>query len=325
MNTTRYQYVIDTALRTPTLHDGVYTHQFALFSANLYQCLPDIPDTAHEQLFSRTCAHQALAMAEQGCPEQTVGLAAEPIPPSLTNTPGIIATYHLGSYRLIGRWLAAHHIPFTLVLATKVYRQQGATYQRIIRENAGKDFHFGLLDAEHPLALLHMKRALDAGHHLVVYLDGNTGAGGKKTLGRHGCEVPFLHSRLRVRTGVAHLASMMQCPIYPIVNWRNNNTNSHFYSATPIVVPPDSATRDQAAQNTMAQLYALLAEMVSRYPDQWEVWFYLHHMLALPETEQPHEIAMEGPHWLTFCHGERSYRLNRQTFQCVKMDRSSAR
>lgn len=319
MNLSHHQHLIDAALRTPTRHGGLYTRQFVLFSANLYHCLPDVPDARHEMLFSRACAHQALAVAEQRCPVQGQLLTSAPMLPALARTPGIIATCHLGSYRLVGRWLAAHRIPFALVLASAVLGQQGAAYQRIIRETAGDGFRFQLLDAEHRLALLHMRRAIDAGHHLVVYLDGNTGTGGEKAWERHGCEVPFLHGRLRVRTGVAHLASMVQCPIYPVANWRDSDWRNHFCVAPPMSVPAGRAARGHAVEDTMRALYALLGGMARRYPEQWEAWFYLHGALVLPKQERERGISSHASPWVEFAHREHRYRMNRHTLQCTRL------
>lgn len=314
-----YQQQIDAALQTPVRRRGEYTQQFALFSANLYQCLPGIPTQNHELLFAHACAHQALAIAEQGCPQQALRLAAENPFPKLLNAPGIIATFHLGSYRLIGRWLALHDIPFTLVLSADVYQQQGPIYSRIIQDSASTDFRFGLLDAEHPLALMHMKRALDEGHHLVVYLDGNTGAGGSKTIGRHGCIVPFLHGNLYVRTGVATLAAMMRCPIYPILNWRDVAGNSHFRDAEAIWITGDRTTRGNDVQNVLEQLYAWLAVVVKTFPAQWEGWFYAHHMLVHHANLLSDGRGLDGPDWITFGHREHVYQLNRRSYRCVQV------
>lgn len=309
-----HQPVIDRAWQTPVQIDGVYTHDFARFSANLYHCLPALPLERHEALFSEACAHQALAVAEQACAEQTNRLLAQPVFPELVRTPGIIATYHFGSYRLIGKWLAMHRIPFALVLASSVYRMQGPVFQEIIRKSAGEDTRFTLIDAENRLSLIHMKRALDSGHHLLVYLDGNTGAGS----GKHACEVPFLEGRLRVRAGTAYLAAMTRSPIYPIANRRNDSYQNRFEMASPIHVAAKRSMRDLAITDTMVELYGWLAGMVRDSPAQWEAWFYLHHGLVLRGAD----LSDDGGHctsWITFRHSQNGYvyRLNRRTFLCT--------
>lgn len=210
------------------------------------------------------------------------------------------------------------------MLASGVLREQGAIYQRIIRECAGYNARFILLDAEHRLALLHMRRAIDAGYHIVIYLDGNTGAGGQDALARHGHEVPFLSSRLRVRTGAAYLASMIQCPIYPVANWRDDTYQNRFCTTTPIAVPSGRAGRNQAVGETMETLYAWLAELARRHPAQWEGWFYLQDALVLPCSAEQYREADQSSPWMTFVYNKKMYRLNRRTFQCAPLDTRSS-
>lgn len=304
--------VVADAFGTAIMHaPGVYTKPFALFSANLYQCLPKIPVTLHETLYQKACAHQALAVAEQRCPHQLERLKAMNIPSHMYNQPGIVVTYHTGSYRLIGKWLAMHGFPVTLVIASGVLEQQGDTYRRLVAE-AVPGSRFDLLDAERADALLRMRAALREGRYLLVYVDGNTG-----TAPLHNTAViPFLDSELRVRTGVAHLARLMSCPIYPAINRRMPGGDTVFQCPAPLWVP-QSANKDtnrDAACSATAALYSLLAATVVKMPEQWESWFYLHEHLTLPETSTDKPADEADPAWITFRQYGRDYRLHRRFF-----------
>lgn len=306
--------VVADAMATVTLHEpGVYTTSFALFSANLHQCLPGISFAQHENLYRQACAHQALATAEQRCPHQLERLKGLEVPAMVCEQPGIVVTYHTGSYRLAGKWLALHGLPVTLVLASDVLAQQGSTYRQLVAE-AVPDGDFDLLDAERPDALLRMRAALRRGRYLLVYVDGNTG-----TAPLHNTAVIwFLNGRLRVRTGVAHLARLMQCPIYPLINRRMPGGHIEFDCLPPLQMLPcsDGVASRAGACSAMAGLYGLLAGAIAKSPAQWESWFYLHQHLVFPEIDASGASDEADPAWITCRKNGRDFLLHRRLFLC---------
>src|SRR5690606_37455538 len=74
---------------------------------------------------------------------------------------------------------------------------------------------FAILEAEDPMVIRKMVRALHQGHFLVVYVDGNMGSHGARD--RSVLTVDFLAHKIRVRTGVADVARPAGVPIYPVI------------------------------------------------------------------------------------------------------------
>src|SRR5690606_2486951 len=120
----------------------------------------------------------------------------------LRRAPGIICTYHTGSYRLICRLLAAAEMSAALLLATDVLKVQGLDFLEIYRQAAGA--HAGaelmLIDAERPTSLMAMARAAKRGLPILAYIDGNAGAGAASR-SHNLAEISFLAGRMPVRQG----------------------------------------------------------------------------------------------------------------------------
>jgi hypothetical protein len=175
--------------------------------------------------------------------------------------------------------LSDAEIPFSLLVNANVFEEES-------KQEASGGFvrDFDLIDAEQPTALLKMMRALKKGKSLFVYLDGNTGVNSGKE--KH-VVVEFMAGRLWVRKGIAVLAQLMQCPIYPLSCLRTSLYSLDYSTAEAIIPPKDKQPDPLFVQRTMQTLYKQLEEIVYTQPFQWECWLYLHQFMVLPEPAKP--------------------------------------
>jgi predicted LPLAT superfamily acyltransferase len=253
--------------------------RFELVSAALVNFLPELPFAQHAAVFERIRLNQRLSIAEQGdwsllsnlCMQGDArqGLAL------LKSKPTILCTMHTGSYRLLNLWLVREKIPFALVMGTKVLQQQGHLFREIYSSSGSDTAGLELIDAEQSRAGLQMLRALRAGKSLVLYLDGQTGAGEETAANKNNCPVRFLAQELYARKGIAWLAHVARCPLLPVLCLRRDNGEHtlHFFDKIEVEEKMD---RERFARQTTQQLYEGFGHVIAADPGQWEGWLTIH-------------------------------------------------
>ena len=265
--------------------------EFAFFCANLHNFLPQIPVYEYVTLFNRLQANRMLADLdiEHASIIQVHGWD-ETYVAKLVQRPGIICTFHTGSYRFLSLLLSKARIPISLVVAGDALKQEQhifenrfapAAYKLGIRPNV--DF----INATLPNSLIRMTRAAKQGRCLLVYVDGNTGAGtsdGKQT---NLLALPFCAQQVRVRKGTPLLAYRLGLPLYPISGTRGfinmGTEGSHrlfFKQHQPILPSPEENEHTYVARATQ-RLYRILQEVASTSPYEWEGWLNVHSNLVL--------------------------------------------
>lgn len=257
---------------------------YTFFKANVQYFMPSITKGKLEQAFKEVCLHQHLSWKDYGNERPEEQLAITGMEKSyihrLKASPGIICTYHLGSYRMINKVLTDAEIPFSLLVNATVFEEeskQGTNEASFVRS-------FDLIDAEQPSALLKMMRALKNGKNILVYVDGNTGVSSGK---ENQVMVEFMAGRLWVRKGIAVLAQLMQCPIYPLSCLRTSLYSLSYSVAEAIIPPKDKKTNSLFVQQTMQKLYKQLEKTLHTHPFQWECWLYLHQFMVPPTSVKP--------------------------------------
>lgn len=260
--------------------DNLYG-QYTIVSANLSNYLPNLDPDKHMELFVNLMIHKKVSKLEQTDMTGLQYLQAEGFWDDasnlLRNQPSIICTFHTGSYRMLNLFLAKMQIPFTLVVGNSIMQEEGNDYISIYNDAIGHKNIEGLkiIDAESPKSALLMLRELKRGRSLVLYLDGNTGAGVATSKNNNQCLVNFLHQQLFARKGIAFLAHVANVPIIPVINYRKswNDVRLKFH---PPMAPDQNIDRERFAMETTQHLYDLVSEVVRSYPEQWEAWLYLH-------------------------------------------------
>lgn len=259
--------------------------RFELVSAGLVNYLPAISADQHASVYQQLLIQQRLSVQEQFEPAALDKISCEGDAPAcllyMKQKPAIVCTMHTGSYRVLNLYLLQQGISFALVAGKTVLEQEGDAFRKMYRLLSKKEnTELQLIDAEESNAGLQMLRVLKTGKSLVLYLDGQTGAGTRTNENANSCVVDFLNQQLYVRKGIAYLAHAAKVPIIPVACYRKSMEDIRllFY---PLMPANDLMNRDEFAVATTQQLYTLFGELIAAYPEQWEGWLTIHQNVKL--------------------------------------------
>jgi len=160
--------------------------QFNLVSAGLTNYIPTINHKEHEKIYKKILMHQHLSSLEQSFFSVLDFVSYENLSDETLNLlkekPVIISTFHTGSYRIINHFLVKNQIPYSLVIARDVLKTQGEEIKRLFSEyyDGYVNNELTLIDAESSSSGIQMIREVKKGKSLLLYVDGNVGAGEKR-------------------------------------------------------------------------------------------------------------------------------------------------
>jgi lauroyl/myristoyl acyltransferase len=261
-------------------NDDNLNGQFNMVSAGLVNYLPEIDIDQHENIYKDILLHKKLSILEQ-CDytalDYTTTENSEESLDILKNNPAIICTFHTGSYRLLNLFLTKNNIPYSLVMGSDIVQQEGEVFESLYNNLPGKnaDGNFKIIKAEAANVGLQMLRELKKGRSLVLYIDGNTGAGAATTKNDNRCVVNFLQQKLFARKGIAYLAHTARIPIITAASYRVSWEDIRLKFFNPIF-PDNYKDRNAFAEDTTQKIYDLVAPLIKTYPGQWEGWLYIH-------------------------------------------------
>lgn len=134
---------------------------------------------------------------------------------------------------------------------------------------------FNVINAESPGSALQMFRELKRGKSLVIYIDGNTGAGTQTNQNENSCLISFLNQQIIARKGAGFLCHAAGVPILPVICHRNSleEITLQFFDMMYADIKEE---RNGFAEKITAKVYDMVAPFIIRHPDQWEAWLYLH-------------------------------------------------
>lgn len=286
MNLTSYiksrNNLVDNFKESLKINEVEYLHgQLNMVSAALVNYLPSVNLTEHEEIYKNILLHKKLSVLEQSIPEVMGFVKMENLTPEilsqLKEKPTIICTFHTGSYRILNLFLTQNKIPFSLVIGKDVIEQEGARfltqYNDLPGDNAADGF--SIIDAGKSNVGLQMLRELKRGRSLVLYMDGNTGAGAATTKNDNRCVVNFLNQQLFARKGIAFLAHAANVPIITVASYRKSAEDIRIKFFDPIY-PDLLQERNKFAEETTQHIYDSAASIIRIYPGQWEAWLYIH-------------------------------------------------
>ncbi len=269
--------------RTSIWENDRLSRLFHFTSAGLFHLLPDVGQGSHERIFRQILLTQQLSYLESRLNELPARLQIENLDmetDSLLKTrPVVICTYHTGSYQLVNLLLALKGVHFSLVVRRKTFREFGKEYQELYKQNNRDANGLGLIDAESGHCALQMLRALKSGRSLVIYIDGNMGAGNPGAPNTNGCEINFLNRQLIARKGLAYIAHTANVPILGAISYRPD-WNSLAIRFGDVICPSAHPDRELFSMLNTQKLYGILEEVVREYPGQWEGWLYLNNIMG---------------------------------------------
>ncbi len=317
-------------------------NDFNLVSSILSYLLPEIEVSFHDRIFRNMLTHQVLSGLEQNYPEmvQEIGLSikSKKMLTKIKASPHIIASFHTGSYRLLNHLLKQNNVPYTLVISKNGLESQGDGFINIWEATYGEKFK--MIDAEAPGALFAMIKEIKSGKSLLIYLDGNTGGGGKQIDKEKLASINFLNSIITVRKGTSYLSHISNTPIVSSVCYREDFNKIHIDFPT-YTRPNAKEHRDLYAEKVMQHIYGAFGEYVKKYPDQWEAWTYLYknipfnkNNIACPpkdityskedNTSAEKLVKFNLEHYSLFTNKEKYYVMDKQSFLSYPLEKEYA-
>lgn len=271
-----------------------YDRQHAIVSASLVNYFPRVLSDDHENIFKEILLNQRLTYFDQSqefkiSNIEFLGFSYTDLL-CLKKYPQIICTYHYGSYRLINHLLASTGISFALIVSSEVIKKQGALIKSLYAKFNSKNTSFDIIDAESRTSAIQMLRALRSGKSLVVYIDGNTGAGDSTFESNNCIEIPFLDNQIKARKGVATLSYISKTPILPFVCIRKS-VQAHIFQFGTSIRPTDFSCKDYYIRFATSKLFSFIGPYIVQNPGQWESLLYLHKFFS---PKQINESSIQG-------------------------------
>ncbi len=292
---------------------------FTLFSTNLRHCLPEVPVGRYWKYYLNLLCYRDLLLKEHdNCEaiDTAFGLKESSSEGYTGPLPAIFTSFHFGSYRSIVGILAQQRVDFVMVVNKKIYEEEQDKIRETVRRvqaTLGTEVFFDIINAEDPRAVMKMSSYLARNISLAIFADGNTGVGGEYRKDDKMARINFLGQPVFVRRGAAVLAKITRKPIVPLFVYYSEDE-----SLAPAVVfhDPISCERNEAPDEAIKKLYAVLEGYVRKYPDQWQTWFYFHKFLDIGTMrEQLDQPSSSEPACLT---GEVEF--NEDKYALFKMD-----
>ena len=267
-----------------------YLFKFTTFSASVQNILPEIPIEKHEDLFQKLLLQQVYTTFDQQFLTANDLIQTKGPIRKLVNSqhPNIYCTFHLGSYRLLTTYLYRNGIDVALLVSRGTYQEQGKDIWATIKGLQKKHNltnSFQILDAEQTSSTLQVIRELRAGTSLVIFIDGVTSTTGLNRQEDKEVQVRFGAKNVWARKGVGFLSYVTKTPIVPVISYREKNLNNVLSFLDPIV-PEADCDRETYCRLSLQHLYDSFWQYLTRYPEQWEGWNYIHKFLDQHELEQ---------------------------------------
>lgn len=243
------------------------------FEHNIQHLLPDQDRYAYLLHYAEACLNQQMASQESHCPQLERLLMQLPLPEGYLRRPGIITTMHYASYRIICKWLAAQHIPFVLLVASDVLKEQELLFVRQLEGVLQDKRNFRVMDAEKPSTVLQMRKAIAEGFYVLAYLDGAKGTH-EQASEKNSCSLTLGNAQIRVRTGLAYIATWMGVPLYPMWTSRDENGILLRY-AEPIIPNHSQRSKLEESKRCTELMFRLFFSDIKTCLSWWEPCFYL--------------------------------------------------
>ncbi|MEZ5463798.1 MAG: hypothetical protein R3F22_00950 [Lysobacteraceae bacterium] len=196
----------------------------------------------------------------------------------------LLAAFHFGKHREVLSDLCAQGIPFVAPIAKHSYFDA----PRVFSEGPEACSNAALmLEVEDRNVGRKLAMALKRGRAGLIYVDGNMGPDGH-LLEEGATDIEFLGMRIRVKTGIARLASAMQYPILPLLAVPDSgNPHQHRLLELPAILPQNEGDEDTRLSRTMQACYDALANAVESAPHLWEFAFCLHRWVQTATQQEP--------------------------------------
>lgn len=286
-------------------------------SANLGNYLPEIPVESHGDILKKILLNKEISLLD-GKYEKILDLLhfenlTDDIRSIFTDKPSIIYSFHLGSMQLINHFFAYNKIDFVFVASKKTLDEHIGDFLEMAeyQKPTYGEIHLQFIEADESSSVIKMINALKKGKKLLIYVDGNIGAGEKKADNSNLCKINFLDKPIYVRQGAAVLSYLTGVPLTGVICYRDQKKDIRMRFIDPIY-PDRNISRQPESKRLMQAVYNHFSSIVKHYPEQWECWIYLHQNINTNDFSggqiQQSELIPEG-----------KYKFNKEDFGLFKI------
>lgn len=255
--------------------------EYALFSAHIYQYIPEIPWSEHEGLFEKWKQYH------RPKPLQTDRLFRMPLEMDLiVSHPSLLCLYHLGLHGQLPIKLAEAGLHFDILLDRKVYETQLSyfTQMKVQLDKAEREYRF--LMSDDPTVLLQIRSAIKQGKHMLIFADGNSGV---QASSANKIEINFFDGSLLVRQGIGLISYLFRVPIIPFTH--EEKCDEIIVKLADRIAPDAVESRMDYIRRSTQLLYHFLEAELRSAPWKWECWGYLHQMDAFTEYKDESSVS----------------------------------
>jgi lauroyl/myristoyl acyltransferase len=333
--TERNRLFDEALIETPVSDNEMFNRTVNFVSANLSNFIPEMDFTEHEPLFRQILLYQKLSRldAEYANIYDSVSMEdlSDDLLAMLKSQPAIICSFHFGSIRLINYFLANNFIKFSLVISDSALEDYKGLYKNIYKQYEAYpgDDGFNIISAQSPNSGLQMLRELKKGHSLLLYIDGNSGAGNDSIKNENRVKIDFLAETIYARKGIGYISHLANVPIVVAANYRRSVDDIRIKFFDP-VFPDQEMDRETYANLATQKIYSIFSDLLVKYPHQWEAWLYLHTVIKPAEFK---EAPFVGPALIDstrlifnkkryglFNIGNDLFLFNKRTYSSYKLD-----
>lgn len=266
-------------------------------SASLFHLCPHLDTAEHPRLLRYIYFNQRRAHLDQYHLEllvPNVSVEGDGAQALFSGQPSIVCSYHYGAYRLVLPYLLSRGLKISMLIDHRVADAQGKDFDAILGAFCATrglpSENFRIRDTANPTMLLSLVRDIRAGFTVLVFVDGNIGAGQDNS--EHFTPLPFLGATLRSRVGVAVVSHLAKCPIIPVLAPRDEDAlwGTRFQVCAPIT--PDGQDRETYAARASGALWTPLENAIADAPLPWESWRYVDRSLDIAALEARHPVAV---------------------------------
>lgn len=205
--------------------------------------------------------------------------------------PTIFATFHMGSYRVINTYLNVKNFKSVLIVDTEVFESQTEHYIDVytsIQKERSTTGHLVVLNADEQSTFFKLKQLIKEGYSLIVYLDGNMGAGSRNVSeNKNLIPISLFGNEIYVRKGIGVLAKLLGAQIVPVISHLDKEKiHLTFYPEYNVFSTDD-------IHNSISYCYNLLEKLLVKFPEQWECWLYMHNWINLEKWSIKNDQELE--------------------------------
>ncbi len=266
-------------------------------SASLFHLRPEIAIAQHSHILRQIFFNQRRAHADQYHLDlliPNVSVEGEGAATLFSGLPTIMCSFHYGAYRLVLPYALSRGLKISMLIDHRVAKDQGRDFQEILSTFCAArnlpNANVRIRDTANPAMLLSLIRDIRAGFTILVFIDGNMGAGQGTNANDHTTPIDFLGAKLHSRMGVTMVSHLAKCPIIPVLAHRDANClwTTRFHVFAPIA-PKGDTERDTYLFRASSALWAPLEQAVREDPVPWESWRYVDRFLDIEALRAPHQ------------------------------------